>query len=156
MINLFNKTHDFIKNDKFVNPPTPWGVQACGISLPPPIVLPLDPRKPHLAPPPPPGETYSDHSGHRKLGVHFWSSFWYRFDTEKSVKMERQKHGLDIASDTRETLWRVHWFGHVFAAFYVNFDSHFGYPKYVPLANLSHQGGSPPLPGGGEGVGGMA
>ena len=42
------------------------------------------------------------------LGVLFLTSFWYRFDTEKSVKMERRKHGLDIASDTRETLWMVH------------------------------------------------
>ena len=33
---------------------------------PPPVVLPLDPRKPHLAPTPPPGETYSDHSGPKK------------------------------------------------------------------------------------------
>ena len=30
-----------------------------------------------------------------------------------------------------------------FAAFYVNFDTHFGYPKYVPLASLSHQGPPP-------------
>ena len=40
--------------------PTPWGLQACGILLSsPPIVLPLDPQKPHLGPTPPRGETYS-------------------------------------------------------------------------------------------------
>ena len=76
--------------------------------LPPPIVLPLEPRKPHLAPTPPLPKPTRVTRGHRKMGVPFLTSFWYRFGTEKSVKMERRKHGLDIASDTRETLWRVH------------------------------------------------
>ena len=40
---------------RFINPPTPWGHQACGIILvvtTPPIVLPVNPQKSHLAPTP--------------------------------------------------------------------------------------------------------
>ena len=49
--------------------------------LPPPIVLPLEPRKPHLAPTPPPAETYSRDSGSSKNGGPFFNiflvPFWY-------------------------------------------------------------------------------
>ena len=49
-----------------VNPPTPWGLQACGILLSsPPIVLPGAPRIP----------LKSRSPGYR-FGVHFWNLFW--------------------------------------------------------------------------------
>ena len=45
--------------------------------------------------------------------------------------MERRKHGLDKASDTRETLWMVQRIAHYVFDFCHNFGIHFRYPWHL-------------------------